>query len=70
MCPEKFTALSQTKKKRELECAGNGDENHETTVLAFCHVLIECLEGRYYYIVRKMIPDIGGIKDIMIFHKI
>lgn len=35
MCPGKFTALSQTKKDREIECAGNGDENRETTVWAF-----------------------------------
>lgn len=35
MCPGKFTALSQTKNDRETECAGNGDENRETTVLAF-----------------------------------
>lgn len=47
VCPEEFTALSHTKKDRELECAGNGDENHEAkTVLAFFRALIEYLEGR------------------------
>lgn len=48
MCPKEFTALSHTKKERELECAESGDENQETkTVLAFFRALIECLEGRY-----------------------
>ena len=35
--PGSFPGLSQTEKGkvRESECAGNGDKNHETTVLVY-----------------------------------
>lgn len=37
MYPGSFPGLSQTEKDtvRESECAGNGDKNHETTVLVY-----------------------------------
>lgn len=35
VCFGKFTGLSQKGQVRGIEFAGNGDENHQTTVLAF-----------------------------------
>lgn len=35
VCFGRFTVLSQKDQVRGIELAGDGDENHQTTVLAF-----------------------------------